>query len=146
MYCQKSGDFGKTFRRDEVAGELVRACWCGIEPRGQLFSRLDARGVRQEPPTLGNLAGIMGGAAEIALPGRCEIASMQIRGALLVGNGLAPGYLRDIGSIRITYQFPSGCGCSSFQRFGGKGQEVATGNSFEVFPGWQEGPGLSGQV
>ena len=41
-------------------------------------SHLDARGIHQEPPALGNLAGIMGGAGKIAPPGGCEIASAQI--------------------------------------------------------------------
>ena len=98
MYYLRSGDFRNNVWRDEVAGEPVRACWRGLETIGQLLSLLYARGIRQEPPASGDLAGTMGGASEIALPGRCEIASVQTGGAVLAGNGLATGYLCETGS------------------------------------------------
>ena len=130
--------------RDGVAGERVRARWHGIEVRGQLLGRLDASRIRQEPSDLRNLAGILGGEAGITLPGRCEVTSAQTGGALLAGDGLATGYLCETGSNCVTYQLHSRCGCVSYQRFGENGQEVATGNGFEVFLVWQDGPGRLG--
>ena len=65
---------------------------------------------------------------------QCELGATGI--FVAVSHGLAPGYLRPTGSYCLTYQFPSMCGCLSYQLSGDDGQGVATGKSIEVFLVW----------